>query len=300
MQKSRLFSLKFRVLPVVFAWLVLSLPSLVQAGTTVETKLPTGKIAAADYHAGKSGQPAILILHGFLQTRTFPTVANAGEALAGAGYTVLLPTLSLGISRRNQSLPCEAVHSHTLDEDVAELDVWTRWLASRGHTRIVLIGHSFGSVQLLEYLNRQPSPAVAKALLISLSDVEMKQDAKQRTSLGRELRDSIARKEKSLAEAEFGHCKKYVAPPAALLSYLSITRNSILNSLHKPPVPVEVLLGSADERMGSDWANRLAARGVAVRVINGANHFFDNQYEFDLQDALLQGVKSTQARKVER
>lgn len=298
MKKPLLPTMEFLFAPAFVVWLILSFATPSHAGTTVETKLHTGKIAAADYHEGKPGQPAVLILHGFLQTRAFPTVANAGETLADAGYTVLVPTLSLGISRRQQSLPCEAVHAHTFDGDVAEIDVWTSWLASRGHARIVLIGHSFGSVQILDYLNRQPSPAVAKALLISLTDVEVKLDTKQRTLLARELRDRIARKDKSLAEAEFGHCRKYVAPPAALLSYLSITRDSILNGLRKPPVPVEVLLGSADERMGADWADKLAARGVAVRIIDGANHFFDNQHEFELQDALLQGVKTIQHRKV--
>lgn len=299
--RNPLFStLKSRLATAVFSCLTLAGSSPALAGTAVETKLPTGKIATADYHAGVPAKPAILILHGFLQTRAFPTVANAGEALATVGHTVLVPTLSLGVSRRAQSLPCEAVHSHTMSEDIAEIDTWARWLANRGHSRIVLIGHSFGSVQLLEYLNRRPSPAVAKALLISLTDVEVKQDAKLRGQIGQDLRARIARKDNSLAEIEFGHCKRYVAPPAALLSYLAITRDSILRGLRKPSVPVEVLLGSADDRMGADWADKLAARGVAIRIIDGANHFFDNQHEFDLQDALLQGVQGTPMKKAGR
>ena len=281
------------------ASLYLCTPAVAQPSETVETKLPSGKIATAEYRAGKPDKPAVLILHGFLQTRAFPTVASATEALATAGYTVLAPNLGLGISRRNRSLPCEAVHAHTLDEDVAEIAFWTRWLTQRGYARIVLIGHSFGSVQILSYLNHNPSHAVVKALLISLTDVEVKQDASQRAKLARELRERIARGDKSLAEAEFGHCKKYVAPASALASYLSVTRNTLLDALPKVSIPIEVVLGSADDRMGPDWVDKLASRGVAVRVIDGANHFFDNQHEFDLQDALLQALQSMPPRKVE-
>lgn len=267
-----------------------------QVETIVESKLPSGKIANAEYRQGKPGKPAVLLLHGFLQTRNFSTVASATEALSSAGYTVLAPTLSLGISGRKMSLPCEAVHTHSLEEDVAELAFWSDWLAQRGHNRIVLIGHSFGSVQILSYLGKKPSRAIAKAILISLTDVEVKQEASARAKLVRNLREQGGQN-KTLFEAEFGHCKKYVAPAPALLSYLTVTRSSILDSLAKQSVPIEVILGSADDRMGPDWLGKLTARGVTVRVIDGANHFFDKQHEFDLQDALLQAVQAPLARK---
>lgn len=244
----------------------------------------------ADYRLGKPGKPAVLLLHGFLQTRNFPTVASATESLHSAGNTILAPTLSLGISRRNKSLACEAVHTHSLGDDVAELAYWIDWLVQHGHKRIILIGHSFGSVQILNYLNGKRSPAVVKVILISLTDVEVKQDAGVRAKLVRSLRDRGS-KDKSLVEAEFGHCKKYVSPVPALLSYLEVTRNSLLDSLAKQRVPIEVILGSADDRMGKDWLNKLKARGVTVRIIEGANHFFDNQHEFDLQDSLVQALQ---------
>ena len=56
-------------------------------------------------------------------------------------------------------------------------------------------------------------------------------------------------------------------------------------------MPAAAIMGGNDDRMGPDWVDRLVARGIAVRVIPGATHFFDNQYEFDLQDALLQALR---------
>lgn len=275
----------------VLACLLISLPSFANQDSVVEARLPSGKVATADFHAGKKGLPAVLILHGFLQTRAFPTIASTREALAAAGYTVVAPTLSLGITDRNKSLPCEALHVHTLDEDAAEIAFWVRWLTRKGHSHITLVGHSFGNLQLLGSLSAGPLPAVKQLLLISLIDVEAKQGAQQRARIAQALRDRMARGDHSLAQIEFGHCKKFVGPPAALLSYLEISRAGILDSLVKSPVPVQVIMGEKDDRMGADWVDKLASRGIAVRTIQGASHFFDNQYEFDLQDAVLKAMR---------
>lgn len=271
--------------------LLISPTSFANHGTVVEARLPSGKVAGADFHEGKKDRPAVLIVHGFLQTRAFPTIDSMVETLAEAGYTVMAPTLSLGISGRNKSLPCEAVHLHTLDEDAEEIAFWVRWLTRHGHSQVILIGHSFGNVQMLASLKRAPLPAVKQLLMISLVDVEAKQSTQQRALLVRALRDRVMRGDRSLVEVEFGHCKKYVSPPAALLSYLEISRSGILDSLVKSQVPIQVIMGGKDDRMGADWVGKLASRGIAVQTVPGASHFFDNQYEFDLQDVVLGSLR---------
>lgn len=279
------------VLLAALACLLIPLWSSASHGSVTEARLPSGKVVSADFHAGNPGKPAVLVMHGFLQTRAFPTIASVVDGLSTAGYTVVAPTLSLGISRRNKSLPCEAVHLHTLDDDAAEVAFWVRWLVQQGHAHIILVGHSFGNLQLLTYLGRDPSPAVKQVLMISLTDVEVKQDdARQRAKLAQDLRNRAVRGDNALVEAEFGHCRKYVSPPAALLSYINLSRRGILDSLARSPVPAAAIMGGKDDRMGADWVDRLVARGIAVRVIPGATHFFDNQYEFDLQEALLQAL----------
>jgi alpha/beta superfamily hydrolase len=55
-------------------------------------------------------------------------------------------------------------------------------------------------------------------------------------------------------------------------------------------VPTKVIMGGKDDRMGADWVARLVSRSVAIRVIPEATHFFDGQYEFDLQEAVLQAL----------
>ncbi|MBT9567219.1 MAG: alpha/beta fold hydrolase [Thiobacillus sp.] len=266
-------------------------PTFANVGSVVEATLPTGKIASASFQAGDKEKPALLVLHGFLQTRAFPTVVSVIEAASSAGYASVAPTLTLGISKRNKSLPCEALHMHTLQDDAAEVAFWVRWLEKKGYSRVILVGHSYGNLQLLAYLDRKPPPAVKQVLMISLTDVERKQNAHQRAAVVARLRSQLARGSQALVEAELGHCRKYVSPPAALLSYESISRDSILASLANCPVPAQVIMGSKDDRMGPDWVDKLVSRGLVVQVIPGASHFFDNQYEFDLQEAVVQALQ---------
>ena len=103
------------------------------------------------YHVEKARTP-ILILHGFLQTHHFPTVRQLADSLAGLGYPVLTPSLSLGLHRRNTSLACEAIHAHSMQKDAEEVGHWVDWLQRRYQRKPVLIGHSAGSVTLLAYL----------------------------------------------------------------------------------------------------------------------------------------------------
>lgn len=136
--------------------------------------------ASAEYLAGQRDKPAVLLLHGFLQTREFPTVAALAQGLHDAGPAVLSPTLGLGIPNRRQSLACEAVHRHSLDDDVSEIARGVGWLKSRGHRSIVLAGHSFGSLQLLAYLNAQPDKTIKAYIGASLIETQVMDKAPAR------------------------------------------------------------------------------------------------------------------------
>ncbi len=82
----------------------------------VELEVAPGLTAAAAYWQGEADMPPVLIAHGFLQTREFPTVSRLAESLADFGYSVLKPSLSLGIDRRTKSLACEAIHTHSMQQ----------------------------------------------------------------------------------------------------------------------------------------------------------------------------------------
>lgn len=252
---------------------------------------PNGREATAEYRPGRAELPAVMIVHGFLQTRDFPTVAGLANALAEAGHTVLTPTLTLNVSRRKRSLPCEAVHTHSLDTDVAEVAAWTRWLENRGHREMVLIGHSSGALAILPYLAR-PAPVVKGGILLSLVDRDRELPPAARAQLVRDLKARVARGDRSLVTTSYTFCRRYVSTPEALLSFVRIDRQTVLGWLGASRVPAWVVLGSADENLGEGWVEALRKQGTPVRLVEGANHFFNGVTEFELHDLVADILKS--------
>src|SRR3569833_1002901 len=83
--------------------LLMSVFSVAAHAAIVQQEMRPGIPANAEYLIGQRSKPAVLLLHGFLQTREFPTVATLARGLQDAGYAVLLPTLSLNIPNRMRS-----------------------------------------------------------------------------------------------------------------------------------------------------------------------------------------------------
>lgn len=268
-----------------FCTLLLSVWSARSDAAPVELRISPKLVATAEYLEGKRGKPAIILVHGFLQTREFPTIARLASGVAEQGYTVLAPTLTLGVPRRNQSLPCEAIHMHSFESDVAELARWVTWLRARGHRQIIMIGHSFGSLQSLAHAS-SPSNGVSKVIALSLVD---NREVSNRNSLAtlREAQRRAERGDTGLMNSPFSYCKEFPTTAAYYVSYASWDPARILDLVKSVRVPVEIIVGSKDGRMGADWTERLRAQGASVHTINGANHFFDDQYEFDLLESVL-------------
>ena len=47
---------------------------------------------------------------------------------------------------------------------------------------------------------------------------------------------------------------------------------------------MDLIIGSADQRIDKAWISALPRTGLNVHVVKGANHFFDQEHEFDLQE----------------
>lgn len=273
--------------------LVAILFSVPAGADTVEIKLPSGLVGMADYRAGKADLPAVLLLHGFLQTRNSPPMNRLADALADGGYPVLVPTLSLGISRRNKSLPCEAVHKHTLQDDVQEIAYWVRWLGSHGYKRIALIGHSSGGKDVLAYLSGStPNAGVERAILVSVVPIYV--DAEQyRKAHAEKLPVSGQAAALPLRRFTMAYCNNnYAAILPAYLSYADWTAEVIMDRLARISVPVDIVLGNADRVVPAGWQAQLKKGRAPVHLIEGAGHFFDDEYEFDLTDRVMAILKS--------
>lgn len=279
-------------------WCILT--CAIASAQAVEAKLSPSTIATAEYKVGKPSLPAVLLLHGFLQTREYPTLARLAEALGGMGYTTLSPTLSLGISKRAKSLPCEAIHRHNMGNDIAELGLWIDWLANHGHRDIVLIGHSYGSLQILVYTSRRPNPAVRKIILLSLVDADQDINIQKTRNSLQEIKQKIGRNDQSLAPYQLSYCQQYLSSARDYLSYAEWSRSRILNDLIQIKKPVSVIMGEKDDRMGGDWPTKMKLKGVEVILVKGANHFFEAEYEFDLADLVAAQLRAINSARAER
>lgn len=259
---------------------------------TVTLTMPNGLKARADYRKSNPGKPAVLILHGFLLTHEFLTVQRLAEGLHGEGYTVLAPTLTLGVPHRRQSLACEAIHKHRLQDDVKELEVWIRWLSKQTARPIVLIGHSFGSTMLTLLLDARPNPRIGKLIGVSIVEAAASRDARRNQEIETDLRQRLARGERGLVSLPLTYCKRYVATPESYLSYMEWSAERILDVIRRIKTPYVMIMGGGDEGVGPNWIERLEATGKRVHVIPDANHFLDGMHEFDLLEKVLQELKA--------
>ena len=269
---------------VLLVWLlVTALPAAVLAGSArMELALAPDRVAEADYWPGAADMPAILIRHGFLQTREFPAVRRLAQALADEGFSVLTPTLSLGLNRRRQSLACEAVHTHTLQQDVDELITWTRWLAGRAGKPPVVIGQGLGGIQVAAMLDARAIP-VDRALLV---DTNAFQGASA-SGIGHRAVPVLADDADGIAMYQLGYCSRYASTEVASRSYLTWDRGRLQHVLSTLEIPVTVISASTDTGAAANWKVALETGGVEVRTIPGASHFLDLAHASELLDEVV-------------
>lgn len=259
----------------------------------VVLKMSNGVMASADYRQGEAGNPAILILHGFLQTYHFSTVTRLADELNGSGYTILAPTLTLNVDKRRASLTCDAIQSHHFGDHQEEMDAWLSWLENSGHKKVILVGHSIGSTRLVSYMSGLNGKQVIGLIATSLS---VPQNAINQETMGvaiERARKMLGGGPGSVGRFSLSYCRgNYVAPPQAYLSYSELTVERVFEMASAVTVPIKIIFGSDDRFIPQSWIQLLQTKGFDVSVIEGANHFFNQQHEFEFQDEVLAAIEA--------
>ena len=242
------------------------------------------KEVIAAYLQGENDSNPVLILHGFLQTKEFSTVDMLATALNDSDYTVLSPTLSLGINNRKQSLSCEAVHTHSLDSDAVELKQWIEWLHKKTGKTVTLIGHSSAGQVLLKYMDSYDAKFIDHAILISVSYFASDSDDNKNNF----KKAQVAIKENSnlIDTYSLDYCEVYSTYARNFLSYYSWDRDKTSHVISKFRDQVSIILGTSDKRISGDWRRQVQNINSSTYLIEGANHFFDQAHEFDLIDTV--------------
>jgi len=255
----------------------------------VQLDLGNKLIGHADFTQGDEEGTAIILIHGFLQTNNFYTVRRLADALIESGHTVLTPNLSLGISHRKKSMACEAIHTHTIEEDAKEIELWVNWLQQKTKKEIRLIAHSAGSLSALAYFDRIEKTPVQQTILISLYTFGPGPAAYETEQDYQKASQAIQNNDQQLHEFGLSFCKKYVSNAQNYLSYYNWSNKRVDQVLAKPVlknISTAVIIGSDDKKINWDWINHLKQQKIQYIEVEGANHFFDKQHEFDLLDSI--------------
>lgn len=281
----------------VITFMLLFLVSTFVQAKLVDARLPNKIITTAEFITGNSEKSAIFLLHGFLQTHHSSTLSRLLNHVSSEGYTVLAPTLSLGVSHRKQSLSCDAIHTHNMNGDIDEIKFWIAWLTNKGYKEIIVIGHSYGSLQLMVYMSKYSNKAIKKIIVTSLVDFDhllRASDSEEQLNLAKKM---LLNNDHSLSKYRISYCNKYISPPSSYLSYAEWSKLDILNLAKSLDVPLDIIIGSNDKRVNEQWPNMLKSTGAQVVLVDGANHFFDAEFEFDLLDIVSNLLDSYHGKK---
>ena len=253
---------------------------------SVQLTTASDKEVIATYLQGEEDNSPVLILHGFLQTKEFPTVDRLATSLNDSGYTVLKPTLSLGLSNRKQSLPCEAIHTHSLDSEADELGQWIEWLYEKTGKPVTLIGHSTGSQVILKYMENSNAKFVNHSILISLSYYASGPAARENKNHAEKALNIIKENTNQLSTYALNYCETYPTYARNFLSYYNWNIDKTSSVISKFNKQLSIILGTNDKRIDNNWRQQLQNIHSNTHLIEDANHFFDQTHEFDLVDTV--------------
>ncbi|MBL8575170.1 MAG: hypothetical protein JNM13_15955 [Hyphomicrobiaceae bacterium] len=124
---------------------------------------PVGsQVAVGDFvrpATANATSPVIVFLHDAMSHHDAKPIARMRAALAERGFTVLTPTLTLSIDRRNAPFDCRLVHTHRLGDGVSELDLWVAALRQAGYRNIWVGGIGLGANVAARFLRNSAKDA---------------------------------------------------------------------------------------------------------------------------------------------
>lgn len=264
----------------------MSLGSAFSYAEIINIKNSSNQTISAIYTANKDNSNPVLLMHGFLQTNAFSTISRLVDTLNQMDQSILNPTLSLGLSNRKQSLSCEAIHTHSLDSDSAELKQWIDWLYKKTGKPITLIGHSAGGPVILNYINKHDTKLINHVILISLSYYASGPSANETKQQAQIALKILKNKQDQLGTYSLNYCKTYPTYASNFLSYYTWNTKKTSQVIEKFSKKISIIIGTDDKRIDKVWRDQLQQKNNNITSIEGANHFFDKTHEFDLNDAI--------------
>jgi pimeloyl-ACP methyl ester carboxylesterase len=242
----------------------------------------------------------VLLTHGTTTHNGRETYRSIQKLLAEHGVSSVAPNLSLDVNDRHGEVDCSALHSHTHNDAMAEIDFWVQWLAKQGATSITLMGHSRGGNQTAWYSVEHDSDLIKNVVLIApqtwSKEAEHKSYEKKYHVALQPLLDKAEKLVKTgkgdtqLKNVNFIYCEGATVTAEAFASYYrDDQRMDTPFLLEKATKPTLVIIGSADTVVAdlTEKMTRVKNPLVSSYIIDGANHFF---LDFFAEDLVEQAV----------
>lgn len=271
--------------------------------------------------SGLAGNVA-LIVHGTLAHHRMEIVAALQKNLAERGVSSLAVTLSLGIDDRRGMLDCTATQRHRNADAGGEIDAWLDWLAAKGARKATVIGHSRGGYQVALRATKPRLPLADRAVLLAPTTSDPAETAadyerahgkplqpilaaaarKEALSVASRTQGAPRATDRNRADAAAGHaaasplltdigflsCKSATVSAGTFIDYYGPRRQPLQALLAEQKIATLVVVAGGDTVVRGLEKRLHADKGWRdVKVVDGADHFFQDLYGEEAADAIV-------------
>ncbi len=240
----------------------------------------------------------VLIMHSFLAHNGMEIIKASQDAFLENEQNSLAINLSLGVDNRHGNYDCFIPIRHKLSDSFGELDTWISWLSAQGVKKIILMGHSISSNQILNYVVKRNNPMVTGLVLLAPNTRgTASSPVRYKESYGANLAEVLGRanklisegkKDQLMTETDFGFCPKTSVSADAFVAFYQKEKEFWNAHLYLPQVKVPVLIVAAsnDEHqpnIDKQIKPYVDDKRIFLTIVEGSGHFFR---DLNIEDAV--------------
>ena len=245
----------------------------------------------------------VLIMHSFLAHNGMEIIKASQEAFLENGQNSLAINLSLGVDNRHGNYDCFIPIRFKLSDAFTELDSWINWLSSKGVKKIVLMGHSISSNQILNYVVKRNNPLVTGLVLLAPNTRgTASSPARYKETYGANLSELLERakqliadgkKDQLMKETDWGFCPKASVSADAFVAFYQNQKEFWNAHLYLPQtkVPILIVAASNDEHQPNidEYVKPYVdGKRIFLTIVEGSGHFFR---DLNIEDAVEKAVE---------
>ena len=238
-----------------------------------------------------------LLLHGTRGHQNLELISSLRESLLDIGIDSLSINLSYGVEDRNNDfLPCDIHHQHTVKDSLDEIKLWYKFISNKGYTKLYLIGHSRGALDILNfYLNERGDLMNPDIIFLLAPIIDSDYDHKINYQANHNI-DIESINIKDNLSINFLGCEKASVSGETFRSYYyNPETKSLIEALKSSSVQTRVITGSEDKITPNTHqvVQDLVSEKNNIRLfqIDGSDHFFRDFYFDDLMEIISTEVE---------